>query len=143
MTASVVYRIEPLTVADYDEAILNLTAARDQIIKDELWHGCGYCGSEEHQPNTCHHNPLVRAREAVQKINREHWRCFHCGYVFDATEGAAAREHFGITLDSWPKCVAERLTAAGIRWTLTPGEDGAMALSLDLMPEAAGEGGVA
>jgi hypothetical protein len=119
---SVVYRIGALTIDDYDEAIRNLTDARDQIKRDELAYGCGYCGSDDHHPNVCHHNPLVRAREAVGQLNREHWRCFHCGEVFAACESVQAREHFGFRGMRVPRCFEVALRKVGIE--IVPAEEG-------------------
>lgn len=68
-TASVIHRDEPLAVEDYDEVIRNLSDAREQLFRGELWRGCAYCGSEEHNPNECRHNPIVQARAFVQKTD--------------------------------------------------------------------------
>lgn len=128
---SVVFRTNPLTVADYDEAIQNLTDARNQIAADELWRGCGYCHSKEHHPDACHHNPLVLARELVQKRESEYWRCFHCGVVFALAEEAQALQHFGLReVGRMPRCLTKFLAAAGLEYEQTTDDDGAPAFVL-------------
>ena len=90
----VIYRAGPLTVADYDEAIADLTNARDQIAsmdRNEAQRGCDVCCDSGHTAEHCHHNPLIVAR---RRIDDEHaWRCYHCGFVARTSE--AAQQHFG------------------------------------------------
>lgn len=87
---------DAITLQTYDEAIRNLTDARGQIASGELWLGCGYCGSDEHSPNFCDHNPLVLAERFRAQRCEEYWRCFHCGEVFSLGQAIEAREHFGV-----------------------------------------------
>ena len=124
-----------LSLADYDEAILNLTEARNQIARGWQDRGCGYCGSEEHQPNACRFNPLVVAHPSQRP---EIWRCYHCCATFAADELPAARAHFGLTYTELPTCVREALERAGVSIELTTDENGssAFALRLALRPQA-------
>jgi len=93
------------TRAEYDEAIADLTAARDE----EPASGCGVCGDSGHTAAFCHHNPLVMARRAVCAARV--WRCYHCNAVF--ADHAAAAEHFGRGEEEAAKCLrAARLEDA-------------------------------
>jgi hypothetical protein len=95
----VVHRAGPLTAADYDEAIADLLAAKAALERGESG-GCDVCGSDEHWPSECPHNPLRLARQAsaAQSI----YRCWHCGY--EARNDAEALEHFGRTEFEEPAC---------------------------------------
>jgi hypothetical protein len=104
--ASVVYRGGPLTVQDYDEAILALQAGRAALLDAALAaSGCGICGGDCH-PSACHHNPLVMARVGAEcsalrqgplyttvVVPIRYFQCFHCDFV-PTTWGEAA-DHFG------------------------------------------------
>lgn len=96
---SVVHRTGPLTVADYDEAITDLLAAKHALQRGESG-GCDVCGSDEHWPSECDHNPLRLARKwsASQSV----YRCFHCGY--EARNEEEAVGHFGRTEMVEPAC---------------------------------------
>lgn len=86
---SVVHRLGPLTKADYREAIGDLNRA---MMQDKIRHiCCSICEDTGHTAETCHHNPLLLARQwsAATSV----WCCYHCGYV--ATNDEEAREHFG------------------------------------------------
>ena len=99
---SVVYRTGGFSTEDYDEAIQMLQDAKTQLYPGD-YRTCMCCGDSGHQAFTCHHNPLVRAREGVKKEYR--WRCYHCDWVFD--DFAEAEEHFGRRGDDGPKCLQE------------------------------------
>ena len=87
----VCYRKGKPTIADYNEAITDLLAARRQLKSGSLM-GCSVCGDSGHAPQDgCHHDPLVLARQWAAATSV--WQCYHCGYV--ATNDAEAREHFG------------------------------------------------
>lgn len=86
---SVIYRTGELTEADYDEAIEALQLAKSQMKPDG--NNCAIC-SDGHQAMHCHHNPLLKVRQLVQRLENQ-WLCFHCGAVF--TDEESAREHFG------------------------------------------------
>jgi hypothetical protein len=88
ITASVIYRLEDLTAADYAEAIEALQAAATQTEPDGR--GCVVCGDSGHQAMHCHHNPLVMARQVTRE--QRLYRCFHCDGLFNDED---AREHFG------------------------------------------------
>jgi hypothetical protein len=95
---SVVYRVGPLSAADYDEAVEALREARTQLEPDGR--GCVVCGDTGHQAMECHHNPLVLARRHATA--EDVWKCFHCGDKF--TTEADARRHFGPELSPAPVC---------------------------------------
>lgn len=87
----VCYREAKLTIADYDEAIADLRAARRQLKTGSLM-GCSICGDSGHAPQDgCYHDPLFLARQWTAATGI--WRCWHCGFV--ATNEAEAVEHFG------------------------------------------------
>lgn len=91
IASGVCYRGGKPTVADYDEAIADLTSAKQQLQSASLM-GCFICGDSGHAvQDGCHHDPLVLARKwaAATKV----WQCWHCGFV--ATNGDEARAHFG------------------------------------------------
>jgi hypothetical protein len=94
VSAGVCYRLGKPTIADYNEAITDLMAARRQIKSGSLM-GCSIRGDSGHAPQDalCHHDPLLLARKWAAATNV--WQCYHCGYV--ATNDAEAREHFGAT----------------------------------------------
>ena len=99
VSASVVHRTGPLTLADYDEAIALLQDAKGQLQPNA--DNCHVCGDSMCWAGTCHHNPLVRAREALAKQYR--WRCFHCNEMFDDFESAEA--HFGTRETEVARCL--------------------------------------
>jgi hypothetical protein len=87
----VCYRPGTPTIADYNEAITDLLAARRQIKSGSLM-GCSICGDSGHAPQDgCRHDPLLLARQWAAATSV--WACYHCGYV--ATNDEEAREHFG------------------------------------------------
>lgn len=96
---AVCYRTGPLTVRDYDEAITDLLAAKHALQRGESG-GCDVCGSDEHWPSECDHNPLRLARGYVAA--RRVWQCWHCGY--EARTEAEALGHFGRTEFEEPAC---------------------------------------
>lgn len=124
MLASVVYRTEPLTAADYDEAIEALRLGRSQLAADPR--GCIVCESDDHSAPDCHHNPLVLARRFAAVIHVLElipsplpypedvvraplgWRCFHCDERF--VSEADAREHFGKSEDEVARCLVRAAT---------------------------------
>ncbi len=86
---SVVHRRGSLTKDDYREAISDLARA---MVQDEVRHiCCSVCSDTGHTAETCHHNPLLLARQWSQATAV--WVCYHCGST--ATNDAEAREHFG------------------------------------------------
>jgi hypothetical protein len=90
----VCYRDGPLTLADYNDAIEALTNARDQIASQERGEyqpGCSVCSDSGHTASTCHHNPLILARQWATATAV--YVCWHCGFI--ATTSAEAQEHFG------------------------------------------------
>jgi len=96
---SVVYRKGSLTAADYDEAIKDLQNAKRQ---DECRHlCCSVCEDTGHTAETCHHNPLLLARQYAAATSI--WNCYHCGFI--ATNDEEAREHFGKNDLQDAKCV--------------------------------------
>lgn len=100
----VCYRTGLPTVADYDEAITALVAARQQresIAREEYQGGCAVCGDAGHTVGSCHHDPLQLARNWTAATSV--YVCYHCGYV--ATTDAEARRHFGPAGQLAPACV--------------------------------------
>lgn len=98
----VCYRPGKPTIADYDQAIESLQAAREQLRMGDLM-GCGVCGDTGHAPQDgCHHDPLILARQwaAATAV----WQCYHCGFI--ATNDQEAREHFGKDEFEQPACDA-------------------------------------
>lgn len=101
VTASVVYRTGSITAADYDEAIQDLQNAKRQ---DECRHVCcSVCEDTGHTAETCHHNPLILARQYAAATSI--WTCYQCGYV--ATNDEEAQAHFGKYDIVDTKCVRE------------------------------------
>lgn len=95
---SVVHRRGSLTKDDYREAISDLARA---MVQDEVRHiCCSVCEDTGHTAETCHHNPLLLARQWSQATSV--WCCYHCGFV--ATNDAEAREHFGFNEQVKAKC---------------------------------------
>ena len=87
----VCYRQGKPTVEDYDEAIADLTSAKEQLLSASLM-GCFVCGDSGHAvQDGCHHDPLVLARNWAAATCV--WQCYHCGFV--ATNHSEARAHFG------------------------------------------------
>ncbi|NVD44359.1 hypothetical protein [Qipengyuania atrilutea] len=101
----VIYRKRAPTVADYDEAIADLMAAREAVASGDESKGCAVCGDSGHGVRTCHHNLLNAARWWVAERNKH--RCYHCGYV--ALTDEQAREHFGTCEDEVAKCIAGQI----------------------------------
>lgn len=100
----VCYREGKPTVADYNEAITDLLAARRQLKSGSLM-GCAVCGDSGHAvQDGCHHDPLMLARKWAAATSV--WQCYHCGYV--ATNDAEAREHFGAHEGVEASCLAVR-----------------------------------
>ena len=105
--ASVIYRTGPLTVKDYDEAIEMLQGARkdllDKAAGEGIW-GCYCCEDTGHTAESCHHNPLLAARDwaAATAV----YQCYHCGFV--AKNDEEAREHFGTSDEEVAKCIRDR-----------------------------------
>ena len=96
----VCYRDGPLTIADYEEAIECLLAAKRQIESGSLM-GCDVCGDSGHAPQDgCHHDPLLLARKWTAATSV--WQCWHCGFV--ATNEEEANEHFGRKYTDDPAC---------------------------------------
>lgn len=95
----VCYRTGEPTVADYDDAIQALRAARRDLKKNDHM-GCSICGDSGHSFSTCHHNPLLLARQWAQATRV--WQCYHCGFI--ATNDEEAREHFGRTENDTAAC---------------------------------------
>lgn len=116
--SAVCYRKGPLTVRDYDEAITDLLAAKHALQRGESG-GCDVCGSDEHWPSECDHNPLRLARSYVAA--RLVWQCWHCGY--EARTEAEAVSHFGRTDNEAAACI--RAKAKPLR-----GVDGLEAMQL-------------
>lgn len=100
----VIYRKRAPTIADYDEAITALQMARDAIASGDESRGCAVCTDSGHGVRTCHHNPLVAAREWV--VERGKHRCYHCGFV--ALTDEQAQSHFGRCEDEVAKCIREQ-----------------------------------
>jgi len=99
--ASVVYRTGAITAADYDEAIEDLQRAKRQ---DECRHiCCSVCEDTGHTAETCHHNPLLLARQYAAATSI--WNCYHCGFV--ATNDQEAQEHFGKNDLQDAKCIRD------------------------------------
>lgn len=95
---SVVHRRGPLTKDDYREAISDLARA---MVQDEVRHiCCSVCEDTGHTAETCHHNPLLLARQWSQATGV--WCCYHCGFV--ATNDEEARDHFGFNEQVRAKC---------------------------------------
>lgn len=97
--SSVCYCSGPLTVRDYDEAITDLLAAKHALQRGERG-GCDVCGSDEHWPSECDHNPLRLARKCAEA--KRVYRCWHCG--FEARTEAEGLEHFGRSEFEEPAC---------------------------------------
>jgi hypothetical protein len=105
--AGVCYREGPITDADYVEAIEDLQRAREQA--KVLHICCSICEDTGHSAASCHHNPLILARQwaAATKV----WNCYHCGFV--ATNDVEAREHFGASDQEPAACLVKQVEAAG------------------------------
>lgn len=102
----VCYRQGKPTVEDYDEAIADLTSAKEQLLSASLM-GCFVCGDSGHAvQDGCHHDPLVLARKWASATSV--WQCYHCGFV--ATNDAEAREHFGAGDHEQAACLPEATT---------------------------------
>ena len=99
---SVCYREGPITAADYDETIAALQDAK-RAIEDSDFMGCAICGDSGHSAQSCHHNPLILARQWARATRV--WACYHCGFV--ATNDDEARAHFGRTDEDVPACRRE------------------------------------
>lgn len=98
----VCYRKGKPTVADYNEAITDLLAARRQLKSGSLM-GCAVCGDSGHAvQDGCHHDPLVLARKWAAATSV--WQCYHCGFV--ATNDAEALEHFGAGEHEQAECIS-------------------------------------
>ena len=78
-----------ISAEDYDEAINDLTRAKEQLKPNG--NCCAVCEDGGHQAWECHHNPLVMARRTAKELAT--YRCFHCGKSF--TDLNDAKEHFG------------------------------------------------
>ena len=98
----VIYRTDPLTADDYTKVIEEMEAAKLDV-DDESIH-CAVCWGDDHAAKDCMHNALVMARRGVAAIEREFWRCFHCGEVFRLDQETEAREHFGKDEDEPAAC---------------------------------------
>lgn len=107
---------------EYTSVIENLQAVVRQIAAGEEWRGCGYCGSEEHRPGSCPHNPVDAVR--MYEHERVVWRCLHCAATFTRDDVKAAESHFGLTWRMMPVCVANALRDAGVRYQVVEDEDG-------------------
>lgn len=101
---SVCYRTSKLTIEDYDEAIDELQRAKTDL----RWKREGFalpccfvCEDTGHTAETCHHNPLLLAREWGKATNV--WQCWHCGFV--ATSAEEADDHFGKSEEETAKCL--------------------------------------
>lgn len=97
---SVCYRHGEPTVEDYDEAIGDLARARNAISKCDT-NGCAVCGDSGCSVESCHHNPLVLARQWAHATH--FYQCYHCGFI--ATTDEEAREHFGKDENDNPLCI--------------------------------------
>lgn len=101
----VCYRTGPLTVDDYNEAIKDLMSAKSDLvykIAGRPVDGCFICEDSGHTAESCHHNPLLLARERAAA--KSVWQCWHCGY--EARTEADAIEHFGRTEDEIARCIS-------------------------------------
>lgn len=90
-TVGVCYRQGKPTIADYNEAITDLLAAKHQLRSGSLM-GCDICGDSGHAAQDgCRHDPLLLARQwaAATRV----WVCFHCGFI--ASNEEEAKGHFG------------------------------------------------
>lgn len=105
---SVCYRPGKPTIADYNEAIESLLAAKHQLQSGSLM-GCDVCGDSGHAAQDgCHHDPLLLARQWVAATRV--WQCYHCG--FTATNDEEAREHFGKSEHQATACTRAQPLAA-------------------------------
>ena len=100
VVAGVCYRKGKPTIADYNEAISDLLAARRQLKSGSLM-GCDVCGDSGHAAQDgCHHDPLILARQWASATGV--WQCYHCGFI--ATNDKEARNHFGANDTVAPIC---------------------------------------
>jgi hypothetical protein len=96
----VCYKSGEPTLADYDEAIKDLRAARRELKSGDKRWGCSICTDSGHSADMCHHNPLLLARQWAKA--KGVWQCWHCGFI--ATNDADAVEHFGKSEQDIAKC---------------------------------------